>query len=294
MDLQQLKYFQTLASICNFTKASNELCLSQSALSRSISRLEEELGVPLFERKSHGVILNEYGKIFLTHVNRSLFEIDEAKHEINNIIDPFHGNISLGFIQPLGSCFVPDMIGEFQNQQPGMRFKLIQDTTIKIIDQLESTKIDIGFCAPQGLIENLSSIPIIKQELFLIVPKNHRFADKEEVDLCELADDPFVLYRRESALRDVIEELCQEAGFHPKMSFESFEESTIAGLVGAKLGVALIPFILGLNMQKVSLIRVRKPKCLVLIQMVWRTNGYMSPAVASFKSYIENTMILNK
>ena len=69
MDEHQLKYFQTLSSICSFTRAADELSLSQSALSRSISRLEEELGVPLFERKSRGIILNRYGKIFLKHAD---------------------------------------------------------------------------------------------------------------------------------------------------------------------------------------------------------------------------------
>lgn len=72
MDFQQLKYFQTLADIENFTRASIRLDLSQPALSRSISRLEEEIGVPLFERKSNGVELNRYGKIFLQHANQAL------------------------------------------------------------------------------------------------------------------------------------------------------------------------------------------------------------------------------
>ena len=290
MDCNQLKYFQTLSSICNFTRAADELTLSQSALSRSISRLEDELGVPLFERKSHGVILNQYGKIFLKHANQALREIDKAKLEINNMVDPFHGNISLGFIQTLGSSFVPNLISEFQKQKSGIGFQLTQDTSKKILSQIESAEIDVGFCAPQEPIKNLSSFPIMTEELFLIVHKDHWLADKEEVDLCEVATDPFVLYRPETALHDVVQNLCFNAGFHPTMSFEAFEERTIAGLVGAKFGVALVPFLPGLDMQKVSLIHVHSPNCLVKIQMVWRTDGYMSPALASFKSYVENTI----
>lgn len=106
--------------------------------------------------------------------------------------------------------------------------------------------------------------------------------------------DPFILYKSETALHDVIEKLCHDAGFHPTMSFEAFEERTVAGLVGAKLGVALIPFVQGLDMQKISLIHVRKPHCLLGIQMVYRTNGYISPAATHFKSYAENTLGLTK
>ena len=290
MDWHQLKYFQTLASINNFTKTADELSLSQSALSRSISRLEEELGVPLFERKSRGVALNRYGEIFLKHVNPAMSEIAEAKQEINYMVDPFHGTILLGFIQPLGSSFIPDLMGKFQKETPEIRFQLIQDTTKIIVSQIESAEIDVGFCSPQESIENLSTLPIMSLELFLIVNKEHRLAGKEEVDLCEVADDPFVLYRPETALHDVIEKLCHDAGFHPKMSFEAFNERTVAGLVGAKFGVALIPFAQGLDMQKISLIRVRKPHCSIVIQMVWRTNRYMSPVAIYFKSYVEKNI----
>jgi len=294
MDCDQLKYFQALSSICSFTKAADELTLSQSALSRSILRLEEELGVPLFERKSRGVILNQYGKIFLKRVNQALLEIDEAKQEINNMIDPSHGSISLAFIQPLGSSFIPDLIGAFQKQESGIRFHLTQDTSNKILNLIESGEIDVGFCLSQEPIKDLSSFLIMNQELFLIVNKDHILADKREVDLCEVADDPFVLYKPETSLHDVIDKFCHEAGFHPSMSFEAFDEKIVAGLVGAKLGVSLIPFIPGLDMQKVSLIHVHKPDCLIGIQMVYRTNGYTSPALKHFISYVENAAYLKK
>ena len=290
MDWHQLKYFQTLANIGNFTRASVELVLSQPALSRSISRLEEEIGVPLFERKSRGVILNKYGEIFLQHANRALSEIDIAKQEINDLINPLHGTISLAFIQTLGSSFVPELISAFQKEASGINFQLYQHATSKILSQLASTEIDIGFCSPQEPIENLSSIPIVKNELFLIVPVNHRLAGTDEIDLCEVANDPFVLFKPETAMHDVIVRLCHEAGFHPKMSFEGFEERTVAGLVGAKFGVALIPFIPGLDKKKISLIRIRKPQSVRIIRMVWRTNGYMPPAVERFKTFVEKTM----
>ena len=294
MDFHQLKYFQTLAQIGNFTKAANDLVLSQSALSRSILKLEEELGIPLFERKSRGVVLTRYGEIFLEHVNRSLQEIDKAKQEINNMIDPFHGTISLGFIQPLGSSFIPDLISHFGKEKPGVKYHLTQGITNKILTGIQCGDIDVGFCTSQERIETLSYFPIMDQEIFLIVHKKHRLANKEEVDLCEVANDPFVLYKPETALYDVIEKLCSAAGFNPTMSFQAFDERTIAGLVGAKFGVALIPFIPGLDMEKISLIHIRKPYCLMSIEMVWRSNGYLSPAVATFKSYVENTIGLTK
>jgi LysR family transcriptional activator of glutamate synthase operon len=289
MDWHQLKYFQTLASEENITKAADKLNLSQPALSRSISRLEEEIGVPLFERMNRGVILNQYGKIFLQHANQALSEIDEAIQKINDMVNPLHGTISLAFIQTLGSSYVPDLISEFQKKFPNITFQLYQDTTTKILKQVDAAEINIGFCSPQEPIEHLGYSLIVKEELYLIVPASHRLAGVQEVDLIEVSEEPFILFKQDTALREVIDKLCVEAGFHPKIAFEGLEERTVANLVGANFGVAIIPFFPDLHESKVSLIRVRKPQCFRNIYMVWKAQGYMSPAVTTFKKFaIEN------
>lgn len=289
MEWQQLEYFQTLARVQNFTRAADELSLTQSALSRSIARLEEELELPLFERKTRGVALNKYGEIFLQHVNRAMDEITIAKQELKDMVDPFHGIISLAFIHTLGPSFIPGLISAFREQYPGIQFQLMQDTTQKIISQLEIGEIDLGFCSPNEQIENISTVPVIDEELFLIVPKEHRLADKNQVDLSEVANDPFVLYKQESGLRDVIDHLCEEAGFKPTSTFEGVGDATIAGFVAANFGVALIPFIPGLDMTKISLLSVSKPRCRRVIHMAWRTDRYMSPAVVHLKRFIEES-----
>lgn len=287
MEWQHLEYFQTLARVKNFTKAADELALTQSALSRSIAKLEEELGVPLFERKTRGVSLNRYGEIFLQYVNRVTQEITLAKQEIKDLVDPFHGVISLAFIHTLGSNYVPDIIHSFRETYPGIQFQLLQDSTRKIMSQLESGEIDLGFCSPNKPYENINTVPIVDEELFLIVPKSHRLAEKQQVELHEVANDPFVTYRHESGLREVIDHLCQEAGFTPHVTFEGVGDATIAGFVAANFGVALIPFIPGLDMNKMTLLRVTEPQCRRTIHMAWRTDRYMSPAVRHFKQFIE-------
>ena len=136
MDFDQLFYFHTVAKHNSFTKASEELNLSQPALSRSILRLEEEIGVPLFERKSRGVVLNQYGKVFLSHANQVLSEMKEAKQTIHDMVDPHHGTISLAFIQTLGSSFVPDLISDFQKEFPNIQFQLSQNISSKILKEI--------------------------------------------------------------------------------------------------------------------------------------------------------------
>ena len=294
MDWDQLKYFQMLAREGNITKAAEKMNLSQPALSRSISRLEEEIGVPLFERRNRGVILNEYGAIFLEHATRALSEIGEAIQKITDTVDPLHGTVSLAFIQTLGSSYVPELISRFQKQFPNIKFQLYQDTTKRILDQVDAAEVNLGFCSPQEFVEHLDYALMVKEELFLIVPSGHRLADKKEVDLVEVSKDPFIFFKQDTALRDVIDKLCEETGFKPKIVFEGLEERTVVDLVAANLGVALTPFSPNIDVGKVSLIRVREPKCFLNIYMVWKAKGYMSPAVTTFKNFaMENAMRFN-
>ncbi|WP_051330716.1 LysR family transcriptional regulator [Aneurinibacillus terranovensis] len=292
MDLYQLLYFQTLAKFQNFTRAADELALTQPALSRSISKLEEELGVPLFERKIRGVILNQYGKSFLKHVNQILQEMNIAREELKDMVDPLHGTVSLAFIHTLGSRFVPNLLGLFREQFPGIKFQLTQDTTQKIMNHLESAEVDLAFCSPNEQADHINTVPIVNEELFLIVPKNHNLAHREQVSLKEVANDPFVTYKHESSIRDVIERLCRSVGFQPTISFEGVGDATIAGLVASDFGVALIPLVPGLDMTKLSVLRVSEPVCRRIIYMAWRNNVYMSPAVTQFKTFVEERSCL--
>ncbi|RDW15189.1 LysR family transcriptional regulator [Oceanobacillus arenosus] len=294
MDFDQLYYFQMVAKHESFTKSSEELNLSQPALSRSILRLEEEIGVPLFERKSRGVVLNQYGNVFLKYTNQVLSEMKEAKQKIQDMVNPYHGVISLAFIQTLGSSFVPDLISDFQNEFPNIQFHLSQNISSKILKEIDDANIDIGFCSSIDSHESLYSIPVLTEELFLIVPATHRLAGKERVNLSEVADDAFIFFKPKTALHDLIENLCNEAGFRPRKVFEGFEERTVSDLVGANLGVAVVPHIPDLDKSKISMIRIQSPECFRVIQMVWRINGYMSPAVTNFKEFVEKRAIDTK
>ncbi|MEH7238162.1 LysR family transcriptional regulator [Bacillus sp. JJ1562] len=286
MDFQQLHNYLVLSEVKNVTKAAKMLSLTQSALSKSIARLEEDIGVPLFERNSRGVRLNTYGNIFLEHANRAIQEMTDAQEKIHKMVDPSKGMVSFGFIPSLRPSFVPNLIRLFLQESPGVRFQLSQGVTGEIIRQLETTEVDLVFCSPQDKVENISSISIINEELFLVVPKDHPLSDRKLVDLSEVANDPFVHYHKDLPLSHVIDKFCQEAGFLPKVEIEGSEDEIICGLVAANCGVALIPYTPSIDMTKVSMLRIRKPHCSRVIEMAWRTNSYMSPAVEQFKNFV--------
>lgn len=138
MEWQQLEYFHTVARLQHMTLAAQTLCITQPALSRSIARLEKELGVPLFERNGRAIVLNRYGRLFLNRVNRIMNEYQEGKRELEDLIHPEHGEVSLGFLHTLGVHSIPDVIRSFRSAYPQIHFQLHQNSTQFLLDQLSA------------------------------------------------------------------------------------------------------------------------------------------------------------
>ena len=147
MDLSQLEYFRALAHIRHFTKAAASISISQSALSRSITKLENELGHPLFDRTGHEISLTPDGQRFLIHVERALSEIEEGRRELDHENDPQGGIINLSFIHSLGTYMLPVLLSEFKVQNPSTRFNLQQnDSTLLAQGLIDGTSdLCLGF-----------------------------------------------------------------------------------------------------------------------------------------------------
>ncbi|MDQ7092842.1 LysR family transcriptional regulator [Desulfosporosinus sp. PR] len=286
MEWTQFQYFQTVAQLQHFTNAAEVLSISQPALSRSIARLEEELGVPLFERQGRTVVLNTYGKIFLNRVKRAIQEITLGQQEIQNLLDPLKGSVSLGFIHSQGSNLVPDLLGLFRQRFPEIQFMLYQNVTHQVLDQLEAGDIDFCFCSQPSVRENIRWIKLLTEEIVLIVPQEHPFARHKTVKLTELAAEAFIAFKKELSLGEIIYQIFAEAGFTPKVTFEGEEVGTVAGLVAAKLGIALIPKVRNAVMGEIAQVHVSEPKCQRVIGMAWVEGRYLSPAARHFKEFV--------
>lgn len=288
MEWNQLQYFQAVAQLEHFTRASETLSVSQPTLSRAIARLEKEIGVPLFDREGRTVSLNRYGQIFLNRVNRGMQEITDGIEEIQKLVDCSDGSISLGFLPSQGSSLVPDLLRLFRKDYPTIRFQLYQNITNNILDQLESSKLDFCICTEPFSHKNVKWIPLSTEELFVIVPKEHPLAQKSIIKLKDLAEESFITFKRELTLAEMTDRFFREAGFIPKVTFEGEEVGTIAGLVAANLGIALIPHSKGLDMTEIAQLQISEPVCQRIIGLAWIKNRYMSPAALRFQEFVQN------
>jgi len=286
MEWQQLEYFQTVARLQHMTMAAEALSVSQPALSRSIARLEKELAVPLFERSGRSITLSRYGKLFLERVNRILREYQEGRKELDDLLHPDHGELSLGFLHTLGYERIPTLIADFHQLYPHIQFQLHEHSTPRLLQQLEEGDIDLCMASPQNTDLRVHWEELWHDELCVIVPKRHRLAEAGSILLSEIRDEPFIPFKKGFGMRHITDELCREAGFEPTIAFQGDEVTTIEGFVAAGLGVAIVPNQKSLNREAVAVLSVRKPVCRRLIGISWVEGRYLSPAAGKFRQFV--------
>jgi DNA-binding transcriptional LysR family regulator len=281
----QIRYFAAAARHEHLGRAADELDMSQPALSRSIFKLEQAIGVQLFDRAGRGVRLNSAGKILLERIERAHAECEDAVRELREQRNSSRNSISIGYFATFGVRLIPELVKSFCEIDTTVQFQLFEGPSPLLSEQLISGAIDLCV-ASQFTDAGLAWQPLFGEELFALVPPGHRFATKASLDLAELAEEPFVALKAGHALRRTLEDLCAEAGFTPQIKLEGYEVATLRGLVGAGFGVTLSPRrTVAAPVQAVS-IPVRKPQCRRSIGLSWRKGRWLSPKTLAFKDHL--------
>lgn len=286
MEWQQLEYFRVVAKTEHFTQAAEQLAISQPALSRSITHLEETLGVALFDRVGRSVKLNAFGKLFLNRVDRALQEIQDGVNELQQLKDPYSGTVSLAFVMTFGLSFLPDFIREFNHAYPQVVLQLHQNTTAIIYKQLLDGEVDLSIFGMTEQMQHLTWRKLLEEELFVYVSADHPLAGRESIRLEELANDPFISFKQGYGMRTLTERFCREAGFAPNVVFEGEDVATVSVLVSSGIGVTLIPSFTGIASRKIKKLRVTEPSCRREIGLAWRKDRTLSPSADLFRSFI--------
>ncbi|MBO0994929.1 LysR family transcriptional regulator [Bacillus sp. SD088] len=286
MEWQQFHYFKTLARIQHVTRSAEELSITQSALSRSIARFEDEIGVPLFERQGRSIRLNEYGHIFLKRVDRILKEFSEGKQEIYDLLEPDQGQVSIGFLHTLSTNVIPELIASFRTHYPKITFKLGQGSSPILLEQLQLGGYDLCLVAPANIKSPIQWKELWSERLFVTVPKEHKFANFKSITLEEIADEPFILLKKGYSLRTTIERLFEDMGISPKITFEGDEADTVVGLVAAGLGISILPNMKGIDQSKISQLSIDSPQSRRTIGLAEVQGRYLSPATRQFKQFV--------
>jgi DNA-binding transcriptional LysR family regulator len=283
MELQQLEYFRVMGQLEHVTRASEQLGITQPALSRSIARLERELGVPLFQPVGRSVRLSRYGVAFLRRVERALDAINDGRTELSDMTGGERGIIALGSQRSLATQYVPELVQRFTSRHPEIRFRCTEDNRKRLTGHLEEGSVDL--CITVHVAHpRFTWRRVGQQELVLIVPPTHRLAERGSIKLIEVAQERFVSFKQGYAMRAHAEKLCHNAGFTPSIVSESDESSSIRGLVAAGAGVAIVPHT-GTTNRVISL-AIDEPEAHRDIGIAWVTDRYLSHAERTFRQFV--------
>lgn len=286
----QLRYFIAVAKYEHLGRAAEELGLSQPALSRSISRLEEEFDTRLFDRSGRRIQLNSNGKVLLRHVERALAELEDVRKALRDTKDQARHVVSIGFLATFGARVIPNLIRRFKVDHPSVQFRLLQGPYPSLRERLVSGEIDLCLVAPRFVDTNLDWKPLFTEELFVLVPRAHRLAAQVSISLSEIANEPVVALKKDYGMRQYVDDLCRQAGFTPDIAYEGEEISTLVGLVGANFGVTLAPAESVKGSDLVRAVRISEPQCFRTIGVAWRRGRYMSDTTARFRDHIINSL----
>lgn len=286
MELNQLEYFVALAHIKNFTKAAKSLGVSQPALSRSISRLEKELNIKLFNRDSRKVNLTQYGQTFLSYAERTLQELATARQDIMNMAEPDRGVVNLSFMHSLGAYLVPNLLKEFRNVYPKIQFRLSQNHSFLLSKQLLKGESDLCLCSAPTNMDGIAWVSLLSEELYIIVPSNHPLANRSFINIEEIANESFITLKPLYGLRTQTEHIFEVASIRPRIQFEGDEIVTVASLVAAGLGVSLVPKIPGIDHLDIKFLSVENIKCTRDIGLAWYANKPLSLAAHRFQNFV--------
>ena len=280
MDIKQIRAFISVANHLSFTKASEEMFMTQSSISKIIKTLEEELETQLFYRNPKIQLTDSGHELYKQSINL-ISLMDNIPIEIHNLIKLKKGVINIGIPPIIGASFFPRIIGEFKSIFPGIEIKLLEVGSKIIEEKLEKGDLDIGIvCSYPNDRANFDMFKYVKSPLMLGVNINNPLAEKDIVLYKELKNENFVLFQQDFSLYDFIIGRCVENDFEPNIICNSSQRDFIIEMVATNLGVTFFPEITSstINRPDIKFIPLEDPQINLNLLVIWKSDRYLSYA----------------
>lgn len=293
MNLYHLRYFIELVRTRHYTRAAENLGITQPTLSHAIHQLEEELGVALFEKQGRKTRLTRFGEAFVSTASASLEILDSGVNALKQEAAG-SGLIRIGMLRPLGVEFIPGLTACFLKQYTrlNIHFTFHTGNTHYLLEGLTAREYDLVFCSRPSQNLKLSAEPIAYQELVVIVPKGHPLSAKRTVDLEETLAYPQVYFAEGAGVRDDVDALYSTIGRSPDIAYEIEEDQVVAGMVAHGFGIAIVPYMDLLLRLNVSILTIHQPMYKRRIYMVKDEALYAPPAVELFEQFVRDQQLL--
>ena len=239
LDLHLLVQFVVLARTKNFTRAAEELHLSQSALSRAIQKLEDQLGQPLFERKPREIVLTDLGGLLLDRAKEILKLMEDTFSELSEAGK--RGRVRLGAIPTIAPYFLPTLLASFAKKHPEISVIVQEDTTDMLIKRCSHGEIDLALLALPVITRQLDIEPLFDEELLLLLPLGHPLEAEKKITAESVDGYPFVMLNEAHCLSENIASFCRKQSVQPVTIERTSQLATVQELVSLNHGVSIVP-----------------------------------------------------
>ena len=241
MEIHQLRYVCAVADTGNFSRAAERCRIAQPSLSQQILKLEQDLGVRLFDRLGRSVRITEAGRAFIAHARSILNQMEAARSSVADKNADVRGSVTVGVIPTVAPYLLPAYTAAFAKKYPDAKLRIIEETTSVLVEGLRDLSIDVAILALPLRHKDLDLFPIRTEPLFAALRKDHPRATSKSLALKDLRGESFVMLRDGHCFRDLSIGACARARVSPNIAFESGQFSSVLGMVAAGVGVSLIP-----------------------------------------------------
>lgn len=287
--IDQIKYFLAINTYKSFSLAAQELCISQSSLSKQIKALENELDTLLFNRTTRSIDLTEAGEEFLIHSKTIIKEYNNTINSMKKYSTSEHPTIKIGSIPVISQYGIISSIASFKTLYPNVNIDVIEGERVDIIHMLDKGDIDFAFLRDFHIDKDKFQIhPLINDELVIITSKNHPFSSKKYIALENTINEKFIMLCSKSGLDKFCIEECEKCGFTPNIIYSINKIETILGLVSEDFGISLLMkrVISSFNKDKISINLLKKPVTNSL-SLLYKKDKKLSNNEILFKEFIQ-------
>ncbi|MCW5590462.1 MAG: LysR family transcriptional regulator [Burkholderiales bacterium] len=295
MTLAQLRTFCAVATLNSFSRAAEKLHLTQPAVSAQVVALEDALKVKLFDRVGKKISLSESGRVALAAAEEILGRVARLQTELIDLRELRAGRVAIGASQVVGSYLLPELLARFRGLHPGVEIDVRVEPARRVIEMLVEGALDVAIVGEGSPIrdERIAVKPVLRDELLLIVPSNHVFAQMRSVRPESLRQMPFALPRRDSASAESLMEQLSAAGIAPESVMELGNIGAVKRAVEAGLGISFVSRLAvshELEDGRLRAVKVRGLKLERQIFLCWHHGKPFSKATEAFIGFVNRDL----
>ena len=295
MDIKHMKYFVEVVKQGGMTKASKSLYIAQPTISKAIKDIEAEMAVPLFDRSKRNLVLTDAGKIFFNKCKEIISLYDNLPTEINSLygLETGHINISMSAVMSMRKFI--GILGDFHQLYPNITYNLIESGGKTTENLILNDEVDIGVTTLPVDHHLFESISLNKEDLRVVLYREHPLAYKTKIKMEELAEENFILFNEDFYLNDKIIENAKNAGFVPNMASQISQWNVIENLIINKLGITILPATISeLLNDDVKMIQLENANTEWELGVVWKKDKRLSHATNKWIEFLKEKLTEQK